>query len=334
MEPDDLDYFDGDDANVQGAIDRIRAHDGRQPLCLYLPLESPHPPYGVPEPWFSLTDRAKLPPRIPVPDRAGKPAMLGGIRRGQGLQDWNEERWNELRAAYYGMCARTDRLFGRVVQALRDTGLYGDTAIFVLSDHGDFTGDYGLVEKTQNTFEDCLCRVPFLIKPPGVTPVRARVSDALVELVDFPATVLALAGIEPRHTQFGRSLLPLLAGETDAHRDAVFCEGGRLRDEFHCMEAPSLGDHPETSLYWPRLALQAGAGPEHGKAAMCRTRDWKYVRRLYEADELYDLRRDPTELDNRIADPACAGILAELRERLLAWYQETADVVPWDPDRR
>ena len=165
--------------------------------------------------------------------------------------------------------------------------------MFLFSDHGDFTGDYGLVEKTQNTFEDCLSRVPFVVKPPAWVPVQPRVSEALVELVDFPATVEALTGIEPEHTHFGRSLLPLLAGETDEHRDAVFCEGGRLHGETHCMELESTSSQVPDGLYWPRVNLQTSEGPEHTKAVMCRTKDYKYVRRLYESDELYDLRADP-----------------------------------------
>jgi arylsulfatase A-like enzyme len=67
---------------------------------------------------------------------------------------------------------------------------------------------------------------------------------------------------------------------------------------------------------------------------MCRTRDFKYVRRLYEADELYDLRADPGEQRNVAGDPSYAAALAQLKERLLTWYQETADVVPFETDRR
>ena len=72
--------------------------------------------------------------------------------------------------------------------------MYDDTALFFFSDHGDFTGDYGLVEKTQNTFSDCLTRVPLIIKPPAGVPIRPGVRDALVELIDMPATVEALTG--------------------------------------------------------------------------------------------------------------------------------------------
>jgi arylsulfatase A-like enzyme len=250
------------------------------------------------------------------------------------MQTWTEDRWTELRATYYGMCSRIDHQFGLIVQALRDAALYDDTAVFFFSDHGDFNGDYGLVEKNQNTFEDVLVKVPFVIKPPAGVPVRPRVSEALVELIDFPATVEALTGIEPRHTHFGRSLLPVLAGETDDHRDAVFCEGGRLHGERHCMELEAESEQKPTGLYWPRVALQASEGPEHTKATMCRTRDVKYVRRLYEADELYDLRTDPGEQVNRIDDPALADVLERLRDRMLSFYLETSDVVPHRTDRR
>lgn len=328
-------YRDGDLNNVLGAIDYIRGSQRTHPFCVYLPLSYPHPPYGVEEPFYSMTDRAKLPARVPAPPGwEGKPSMLKGIYSRQNMQGWTEDRWTELRAAYYGMCARQDRLLGMLLKALREAGLYDDTAIFVFSDHGDFTGDYGLVEKTQNTFEDCLTRVPLVIKPPSWIPVKPRISDAMVELVDFSATVEAMAGITPGHTHFGRSLLPVLAGETDEHRDAVFCEGGRLHGERQCMELESSSSQRPAGQYWPRVNLQSSEGPEHTKAVMCRTRDYKYVRRLYEKDELYDLRADPRGLHNRIDDPALAGVLAAHKERLLTFYQETCDVVPFDTDRR
>jgi arylsulfatase A-like enzyme len=336
LDTDDEDiYYDGDWANVLGAIQVIKNGPHDRPLCIYLPLTYPHPPYAVEEPWYSLIDRGALPTRAPAPEGwEGKPSLLRGVYQRLNMSGWTEDRWTELRAVYYGMCARLDHQFGLLCDALREAGIYDDTALFLFSDHGDFTGDYGLVEKTQNTFEDCLSRVPFVVKPPAQVPVAPRVSEAMVELIDFPATVEALTGIEPGHDNFGRSLLPLLAGETDEHRDAVFCEGGRRHGETQCMELESASSQVPTGLYWPRVNLQASEGPEHSKAVMCRTKEWKYVRRLYEQDELYDLRADPQELHNRIDDPALSGQLAQLKERLLTFYLETSDVVPHDTDQR
>lgn len=325
---------DNDYHNVLGAIDFTKSTD-KTPFCIFLPLSFPHPPYQVEDPFFSEIDRSKLPDRTPTPPGwKGKPSMLKGIHERQHIRGWSEERWKDLRATYYAMCARSDELLGMLLKALRDANVYDETAVFAFSDHGDFTGDYGLVEKTQNTFEDCLSRVPFVVKPPAWVPAKPRVTDALVELVDFPATVEAITGIAPGHTHFGRSLLPVLAGETDEHRDAVFCEGGRLHGEKQSMELESTSSQRPAGLYYPRVNLQTSEGPEHTKATMCRTKEYKYVRRLYEQDELYDLRSDPRELVNRIEDPSLAPELAKLRDRLLTHYQETCDVVPFATDKR
>jgi hypothetical protein len=67
---------------------------------------------------------------------------------------------------------------------------------------------------------------------------------------------------------------------------------------------------------------------------MCRTTTHKYVRRLYEQDELYDLVNDPAELVNVLDDPEYADVRAELKDRLLSFFLETGDVVPRHIDRR
>ena len=67
---------------------------------------------------------------------------------------------------------------------------------------------------------------------------------------------------------------------------------------------------------------------------MCRTKTHKFIQRLYEQDELYDLVKDPLEERNVINDPAYADILNALRERMLKWYMETCDVVPQLEDKR
>ena len=319
-----------------GRIDFIRRYDGEQPLCLFLPIGYPHPPYCVEEPWYSLTDRDAVPPRHVYETWDDKPGLLAGIRDGQGLSGWAEERWRELRATYYGMCARVDHQFGLLIDALRESGLFDDSAVFLFSDHGDFTGDYGLVEKTQNTFQDCLSRVPFIVKPPRAIATVPGVRDQLVELVDFPATVYDLAEIDCGYWHYGRSLRGLLGDPSLAHRDSVFCEGGRLHGEVQASERESLSAGSALGLYSPRINLQvAEASPlPHTKAAMCRDVRWKYVRRAFETDELYDLEDDPGEIRNLVDHPACRDELLRLRERMLGWYMETCDVVPFATDRR
>lgn len=101
------------------------------------------------------------------------------------------------------------------------------------------------------------------------------------------------------------------------------------------MELESSDQLDPSGLYWPRISLQTSdAGPWHTKAAMCRTADHKYVMRLYEPDELYDLRSDPRELVNQVDNPAYAAALARLKDRLLRWYMESCDEVPFATDKR
>ena len=329
-------WFDGDWAMVRGAIDFVRGYQGDQPLCLFLPIGYPHPPYCVEEPWYSLTDRDAVPPRHVFETWDDKPRLLAGIRDGQRLTGWSEARWRELRATYYGMCSRVDHQFGLLMDALRASGLYDASAVFVFSDHGDFTGDYGLVEKTQNTFQDCLCRVPFVVKPPAGVNAVPGVREQLVELVDFPATVYEMAGIDCGYWHFGRSLVELLRDPARAHRDAVFAEGGRLPGEAQASERESVSAGTALGLYAPRIRLQVAEQQPlpHTKAAMCRTLRFKYVRRAFERDEFYDLRADPGETRNLIAAGRHGAELQALRERLLSWYMETCDVVPLQADQR
>ena len=67
---------------------------------------------------------------------------------------------------------------------------------------------------------------------------------------------------------------------------------------------------------------------------MNQTKDFKYVRRLYECDELYDLKKDPQELVNRIDDKAYRNIVLKMKDRVLKHFMETSDVVPLDADKR
>jgi len=328
---------DPDQLWVEGARDFIRDYDSEneKPFCIFLPLMNPHPVYAVPDPYFSMIDRQKLPPRIDAGGFKGKPRILKELNRLQRLGGWDESRFDELRATYLAMCCRVDDFVGMIVSQLKAKGIYDDTAIFVFSDHGDYTGDYGIVEKAQNCFEDCLTNVPFLVKPPLSTQTnKIGIQEPLVELIDFYATVEDIAGLQPKHTHFGKSLIPYLQGKENMLRDAVFCEGGFRRGEEHCKETGGGPAPAPEGLYYPRQSLQCSDEMYNGKAIMCRTNRYKYVRRLYEGDELYDLDNDPRELDNLAGDAAYRDTLLALKERLLTHYMDTCDAVPFQKDQR
>jgi hypothetical protein len=106
-------YCNTDWMMVLGAIDFINKYEGDKPLCIYLPISFSHPPYGVEDPWYSQTEWNQLPDRIMTPESwTNKPSNLKGIHDSQGLQKCEEDRRHELRATYYGMCARVAHQFG------------------------------------------------------------------------------------------------------------------------------------------------------------------------------------------------------------------------------
>lgn len=331
--PDSEGYGKTDWNCVQAALDYLdrRAREGSdKPFFVYCTIAFPHPPYACEDPWFSSIDRTKLPPRRPnMPGVGGKASMLYGINAKQHLNGWTEERFDELRATYLAMVSRFDHQYGLIERKLRETGVYDDTSIFVWSDHGDYTGDYGISEKVQNCFEDPISNVPLVVKPAASFACEPRVSSALAELTDISATIQEMAGTSFPWVSFGKSLTGALAG-SEEHRDCVICEGGRIHVETQAME---LG-HGPASPYWPRLSTQGSEGPEHTKACMIRMGNLKYTMRLYETDELYDLNEDPMELVNRIDDPAYAADIQKMRMRLLCLYMETGDYVPQGKDKR
>lgn len=327
--------YGSDDEDLDAAIARIRNLPENQPLCLFLGLQNPHPPYQVEEPYYSAVDRKKMKPRIRPENGKGKPRIEMLIHQKQGLTDYSEEDWNELRACYLGMCMKVDTMFEKLCHALKEAGEYDNSAIFFFSDHGDYTGDYGLSEKAQNTFEDCLMNVPFLIKPPRGDAADPGISDAMVELVDFYATAMDYADVKPDHSQYGKSLRNAVGNRNVEIRDFVCAEGGRLEDEVHCDEFHANGPNgtPLFYPYWPRHSAQSD--PEaHAKGYMIRTKYWKYIARINEEDEFYDLFHDPEELINQADNPSVKQEKEALRNQLMMWLMRTSDVVPYDYDKR
>lgn len=327
--------YSSDDEDVDAAAAKILSQDPEQPLCLFLGLSAPHCPYQIEEPYFSAINRDKLLRRAKVLPDAEKARIAELLRQNmKGLELYTEEDWDELRAVYLGMCMKVDEQFQKVLDALKAAGRYENSAIFFFSDHGDYTGDYDLPEKCQNDFPDCLVKVPFLVKPPKGVKVSPGISDSLVELVDFYATALDYAGVKPSHTHFGINLNPVLADRAVSIRDYAFCEGGRMPNEV-CSEyvnAHCNGENPSLE-YWPRQkAMSDNEG--HYKGTMISDSHYKLVYRSNGKSEFYDLEKDSLEEKNVISDQQYAEKVAKMQLAMLAWYQNTCDIVPFDFDSR
>lgn len=318
------------------AVSFLLSDEAREkPFMLYLPTLLPHAPYVVPEPFHSKYLGRKLPP-LRAAELAGKPSYHRFIREYRRLNELGEGdgTLEQIQAVYLGMVDYVDWAFGQLMEGLEASGLADRTTVIVASDHGDYAGDYGLVEKWPNGMEDVLTRVPLIIRSPGNK--AGHVVEEPVELFDIMATVLELSGIEARHDHFARSLVPQLAGAPGDPDRTVFAEGGYDPREPHCFEGDPVRDawfaNNPLSIYYPKARQQQEQPGSVSRSVMLRTARHKLVVRTGEQSELYDLERDPLELDNLYDNPGYRDRRLELEARLLRWYVHTSDVVPRDPD--
>ncbi|MDA3959968.1 MAG: sulfatase-like hydrolase/transferase [Planctomycetota bacterium] len=314
-----------DDLSIDQAIDFLTTRrDATRPFFMQINLEAPHPGYGVPEPYCSMYDRAAVTPYpTALPVNASLPLRAQRERRSVDAEHL-EAATRELQAVYYGMVSRVDDQFGRVMQTLSDQNLWGETVVLLWSDHGDFAGQYGLPEKWDSCFNDCLLRVPCGIVAPNIP--AGTVVDSLTETVDLAPTILELLGHEPLPDAHGESLLPVIAGEK--RKRAVFADGGheRAMRERWAREWQTLApmktrqlDAKQTTYIEEPDALAC--------AKMVRIDSWKLIWREAGGHELYNLTDDPQEMDNRYGAAGTESVTAELLGLLMDWTLRT------DPDQ-
>ncbi len=306
---------------------------GDPPFMLYLPIGYPHCPYTCPEPWYSMYDPEKLPTLRPA-ELEGKPLPYGLIREYRKLGELDDAHLRKVMAVYMGMVSYVDHMLGMVLDALDETGLASDTSVFFFSDHGDWAGDYGLVEKWPNALDDCLTRIPMIVRSPGCAAGHAVAEP--VECFDIMPTTLELAGLAAKHTHFARSMTPQLGGAAGDPERAVFAEGGYDLREPHCFEGkPRDGKIADPRhIYYPKGRQQQDRPESVCRATMIRTMTHKLVRRPGDVHELYDLAEDPAELVNLYGRPEYAEVQRALELRMLDWYVRTSDVTPADADPR
>jgi N-acetylglucosamine-6-sulfatase len=231
----------------------------------------------------------------PVPRRPnayggapGKPALqrkiadLPPLSMKTGTDD--ETIRNRLR-----VLAAAEEGVGRILQVLEQSAQLDKTIFVFTSDEGYFYGEHGLSFERRLAYEES-ARIPLLMRYPSL--IRpGTVIDAMALNLDLAPTLLEMAGAEALPNVDGRSLVPLLRGDTK-----------ELRTSFQIEYF--------SDKVFPRVANMG--------YRCLRTERWKYIRytELAGMDELYDLARDPYEMMNLINDPGAQSALAHLKKEL------------------
>lgn len=198
-------------------------------------------------------------------------------------------RWNYQRfIKNYLRCVKAvDENVGRMLKYLDETGLADNTVVIYSSDQGFWLGEHGWFDKRW-MYEESL-HTPLLVRWPGVTKPGTS-SDLLVSNVDFAETFLDIAGVTIPDDMQGRSLTPLLHGETP--------KDWRKSHYYHYYEA---GHHGVPVHY----------GVTDGRYKLIR-----FPNEQISAWEFFDLQNDPMEMSSRYDDPEYAKTISQMKHEL------------------
>lgn len=252
----------------------------------------PHLPYCLPQAYAGMydPDDVELPASI-AETFEGKPEVQRQYSAHWGFDSLTLADWRKLTAMYWGYVTLIDEQVGRVLNAVRELGLWESTAVMFSADHGEFTGAHRLNDKGPAMYDD-IYRIPLIARIPGAP--EGRVDRRFASWLDLTPTILDLAGATiPAHYD-GHSLRPLIEGEEDLPWRT------HIRAEFHGHHFP----YPQR---------------------MIRTDRYKLVVNPADINELYDFEADPHELSNRYEHPEMAGIRRELLGRLYTELRTEGD---------
>ena len=299
------------------AIEFLDSIPDRKPFCLSFSFKAPHVQDGPPgrflddpkfkglyarhpsqffyDPELAPLYRDAVIPPAPLSDPAFFDALPEFLKTSENRVRWDirfatPEMYQESVKAYYRLISGVDRVVGRIVEKLEETGLADNTIILYTGDNGFYLGERGFAGKWYP--HEVSIRVPLVVYDPRLPENRRGTRrDETVLSIDLAPTMLQMAGVEAPEAMQGSSLVPLVAGQKPEWRTDFFYEHLFKHARIPCTEA-------------------------------VRDPQYKYIRfvdsvPLYE--ELYDLGSDPDEAHNLAGKPEHAATLERMREKWAAW---------------
>ena len=307
----------GTHQNVRMANDAAdfleQAKASGKPFCLSISFKAPHGPWDQCQPDILATIDQK---KMPVPELFNQKAWdvqpdfikhsIGAnearIARDFKFNKGTNEHHQRLVAQYYALIQGLDRSVGRIRESLEKQGFSDNTILIFTSDNGYFLHEKGLIGKWL-MYEQSL-RVPMVIYDPRLPASdRGKTRDEVVLNVDAASTILSMAGVPVPEQMQGMDLSPLLRGEHPAWRQDLFAE--------HTYSESGKRTIP--------------------KSICVRDGSWKYIRIISETpayEQLFDLEKDPDELNNLAQSSERHAIMERLRARCDVLRGELKDNYP------
>lgn len=281
-----------------------------KPFCLLMNPFAPHAPFYRPRRYLDLYNGVKIPKPATFDDDLkgypGKPRAFAEANNKIGttwLSDDDPRTLEEVVKNHYAGVVDNDDNLGRIIELLERSGKLDDTCVVVTSDHGFFLGEWRMYDK--RFMHEPSIRVPFMVRYPQMVKAGTT-SDKMTLNVDIAPTLLELAGVPVPASMHGRSLVPLLKGES--------VENWRKDWLYEYYEYPQ----------WEHVRPHRGV----------RTERHKLIHYYKLADfpdepeefELYDLQKDPGELNNLYGQSGYAALTRQLLGRISELRKETGDI--------
>ncbi|MFW5787707.1 MAG: sulfatase-like hydrolase/transferase [Halanaerobiales bacterium] len=264
------------------------------PFFIWHNFWGPHEPYYTTREYFNKYKDIEIPvwPNYKWDSLSFNGPHLVKTRRDKNKLDWS--RWAATLKHYYGFMTMIDAQIGRLIDYLEEKEIREDTVIIFTADHGSTIGTHGgMVDKGYSHFEE-IQHTPLIIDFPD-NKKKGITRTSFTSLVDIYPTILEIAGVNT-DSKDGRSLIPLIKGETNDWREEVTVE-------FHGLNNGTMS------------------------LRTIRKGNFKYGFTLGMEDELYNLDNDPYEQNNLINDSNYDKIQKELKNCLLEWMNETNDQI-------
>ena len=276
------------------AVEFIQNYSLDKPLFLKVSFERPHSPYDPPQRFVDMYENAKIPSPV-TGDWDQKFAKIQGGKDAY-YGNFGEAFAENSRKYYYANITFIDEMIGKIIQALKDKGIYDNTIICFTADHGDMLGDHYHWRKTY-AYEGS-AHIPFIVKwPETMTAGISRGSklENPVELRDFLPTFLDAAGAKIPEDIDGASLLTLIKDPKASWRPFIDMEHATCYSQDN---------------YW--AALTDGV--------------WKYIWFFRTGEEqLFNLVKDRAETEDLAGQKAYSKELSKWRERMVGHLSERGE---------
>ena len=293
------------------AIEFLSQNKGKKPWLLHLSYIKPHWPYVAPAPYNNMYSSNEVIEAIRSEKELENtnPLMKLFMDRVAGKTFAKDKARETIIPVYMGLISQIDDQLGVLFNFMEKNDFMKNTMIVFTSDHGDYLGDHWMGDK--DYFHDQSVKIPLIIYDPSkaADSTRGTTDDSLVELIDLlPTFVEYSGGSVANHILDGQSLLNNVRGNKIKPRDYIVSEY-----DYSCQVF-----RPET-----------GRMPLDCRSYMVADKNWKYIYAPGYPPVLFDLKKDPSELNDLGQNAEYKKICEQMFKKLATWSLQYRQRETW-----